>query len=203
LPTPAGLGIELLPNHVAAGAPGWWGMAVALAANASFLASLLFGYLYLSTVAPESPPREYFDLHPWATLWALAGLGVGAAGAQRALAATRADSGTRSPWLAISALGGLLACGAAMWIPLAAMPSPREHAYVALVAMLAGYVALHALLGTVFALFVLARARAGYLFPTRSLDPRILLQWWLYTAVSGAAVLAVIQLTPLALGVAE
>jgi cytochrome c oxidase subunit I+III len=199
-PSPAGLGLSLMPNHAVASAPGWWGMAIALLSNASLLASLLFGYLYVVTVAPESPPREYFDVHGWATLVAVAALATGAFSVGRALSAALADSGARSLWLAVAIVAGLLACGAAMWIPLAATPSPREHAYVALVSMLAGYVALHALLGATFAGHVLLRCRAGYVSPVRSLDLRILRQWWLYASVSGALVLAVVQLTPLALG---
>jgi cytochrome c oxidase subunit I+III len=200
VPAPAGMGLSLMPNYAVASAPGWWGMAFALLANASLLASMLFGYLYITTVAPDSPPREYFDLHPWASLVAVVALGVGALGSQRALAATLVDSGARSLWLIVSMIGGLLACGAAMWVPLVATPSPQEHAYVAVVTMLTGYVALHALLGAVFAAYVILRCRAGYVSPIRSLDPRILWQWWLYTAATGVLVFAAIQLTPLALG---
>jgi cytochrome c oxidase subunit I+III len=198
-PTDAGLGVMLMPNHTAAGAPGWWGMAIALLANASLLASLAFGYLYVSTVAPDAPPAEWFSYHPFATAVAVAALATGGWGATRALSSTLAASGARTAWLLVTVIAGLVASAAALWIPVMGMSSPRDHAYVALVAMLCGYVALHAFLGSVFAAFVALRSAAGYVSAMRSLDPRILLQWWLYTAVTGAAVLALIHVAPLAL----
>jgi cytochrome c oxidase subunit I+III len=200
VPTDAGLGLWLLPNHAARRPSGWWGMGVALLANASLLASLLFGTLYVATVAPESPPRAWFGLYPGPALVGVATLATGAFAAQRALAATMAASGARSLWLMVAALAGLLACAAALWVPLLATPSPRAHAYVALVTMLAGYVALHAFLGAILAAYVLLRVRAGYVSPLRSVDPRILLQWWAYTAASGLLVFVVLHVTPLALG---
>jgi cytochrome c oxidase subunit I+III len=47
---------------------------------------------------------------------------------------------------------------------------------------------------------VLLRCRAGYVSPLRSVDPRILLQWWGYTAGSGAVVFAALHVTPLVFG---
>jgi cytochrome c oxidase subunit I+III len=125
---------------------------------------------------------------------------AGAFGVHRARLATLAgvDAGARA-WLLVAAASGLFCSAASLSLPLTAAASPQAHAHVALSAMLAGYVSLHAFLGGVFAVHVFFRCRAGYVSPMRSLDVRILWQWWIYTAVGGLLVFALLQLVPLAL----
>ena len=55
----AGGGYSLLPHFAAPSSPGWWGMLFAIVADGTLYAALLFGYLFLWTVAPAWPPPVY------------------------------------------------------------------------------------------------------------------------------------------------
>jgi len=199
-PLPAGEGIDLLPHAASRSAPGWWGMLFALVADGTVLAALLFGYLFLWTVAPGWPPPEFVEVRPLLVALAGAGLLGGLAGSHRALAATeRAAPAVRSAWLLVALLSGLFAAGGFLAIPFVALPPPQSHAYAAVTTLLAGYAALHALLGTIIAGHVWFRARAGFVSALRCLDPLLLRMWWNFTALSGLLILAAIHLLPWAL----
>src|SRR5690606_23747041 len=58
-------GIDLPGHWAARGSPGWWGMACSLAADATLLASLVFGYLFLYLYAPNWPPPRWLEPDPW------------------------------------------------------------------------------------------------------------------------------------------
>jgi cytochrome c oxidase subunit I+III len=69
---------------------------------------------------------------------------------------------------------------------------PTAHAYAATALALIGYALVHAAIGLIGALFVMARARAGFVSSLRRLEPRVLALWQGYTALSGLAVLALL-----------
>src|SRR5690606_3444499 len=55
----AGHGL-MLPSHARISrGPGWWGLMLALLADAALYGSLLFGYLFLWTVAEQWPPHSF------------------------------------------------------------------------------------------------------------------------------------------------
>ncbi|WP_273501470.1 hypothetical protein [Paracoccus sphaerophysae] len=88
-PLDAGRGVALLAAAEAADPPGWWGtLFLLLAADAVLFGSLLFGYAFLWTVAPDWPPRAY--LKPTLAGPALAGLERGAGGGRTPAGGTRA-----------------------------------------------------------------------------------------------------------------
>jgi cytochrome c oxidase subunit I+III len=197
-PIDAGLGKLLLPHPAVAQSPGWWGMIFTLVFDATFFASLLFGYLFLWTIAPNWPPPAYIEPAPViAALTALA-LGLSAFAAYRAVAAnTRSDAGGTRLWLIVTGLASFAATAGLIAIPVFLAPWPTEHAYGAAVLMLAAYGALHSGLTAVGAGFVSLRLARGFLSPRRSLDLRNLALFGTYAGASGAAILAAVHLMPL------
>jgi cytochrome c oxidase subunit I+III len=200
-PIEIGFGKRLMPHPAVTQAPGWWGMIFTLVFDATVLASLLFGYVFLWTIGPNWPPPEYIAtdiLSPLATVLAL---GAGT------LAAVRASAAIRKGWIAsaiagmrIAAGAGLVAAAGFVAVPVFLAPPLTEHAYSASVFMLAAYGALHAALASVGALFVLARIKHGYVSTMRSLDARNAALFWTYTGVSGILLVAAIHLMPLMAG---
>jgi cytochrome c oxidase subunit I+III len=197
-PVDAGLGHSLPLHPAVEQSPGWWGMIFFLVFNATFFASLLFGYLFLWTIAPNWPPPSFLTADPWVMAVVLAGLAASHLGGWRAIVANRAGHGAqRQTWLLLAAAGGLVAVGGFVAVPAILAPSATAHAYGAAVLMLAGYGALHAGLSTIGALFVLARCRKGFVSPLRSLDLRNLGMICAYSGTTGTIVMGALYLMPL------
>jgi len=216
-------GCDLPPHHVCRNAPGWWGTVYALVADGTVLASLLFGYVYLWVITPGWRPPDSLPAGAApamaAAAPALAAAAAAAHFAWRAAAGGRRDGGRASAgegeggrhgkgggqagapqrtaacaaWLAGACVAGL-AAAAALSALAASLPPATVHAYGAITRALAGYAVLHAALGAVMAGYVACRARAGFVSAERSLEPRVTRLWWMYSAVSGLAVLAALWL---------
>ena len=175
----AGRGIELLRHDMATGAPGWWGLAFTHAANATLLASLIFGYFFLWLVAEVWPPPAFIDVAAWLPLTVLAAMAGGALGANRALAAmtTAGQDSLWLVWLLLAAAAGVAAAAGFFALPIIGIGAPTVHAYNATVTALAGYAGLHTALAAVWSLFALLRVKAGFLSPARTLDLQLLRLW--------------------------
>jgi len=202
-PLPAGRGVDLVRHDLASGPPGWWGLAFTHAANATLLASLIFGYFFLWLVAEAWPPPAYFDVPLWLPALALAGLLGGWLAAHRALSRTTAagagnprPDGTTGAWLLAAAGGGVTAAATSFALPLVGIGPPTAHAYNATVTVLAGYAGIHATLAALWSGYALLRVRAGFVSRLRSLDLQLLWLWWAYTALAGALILACLVLAP-------
>ncbi|WP_432256874.1 cytochrome c oxidase subunit I [Limimaricola sp. AA108-03] len=177
---PVGHGPELLTAGEVADPPGWWGSIFLLLANGTFFGSLLFGYVFLWTIAPNWPPPRYAEPGLDVVLAALAGAGLAALG-------PRLRPGT-GLLLLLPGLGGLAWAGSQI---LTRMPDPTAHAYDATLWVLIGYALLHLAVALVMALFVAARRRAGHVGAIIGGEPRIARLWSDYAVlVSGIAVLA-------------
>lgn len=153
---------------------GWWGSVFALAASATLFASLLFGYAFLWTIAPNWPPPALIPPSLVVPLLAIAG----------AAAAGIAVRAGRMPVV----LGGHLAIVAALILLLTTAPGPSTHAYAATSAALAAYGLFHAGLAAIMTGFVMARAKAGFHSAARATEPRILRLWSDHGAGAGAFV---------------
>lgn len=200
-PLDAGHGLILPVHYVARSVPTLLGLKYFLVANAAFFGSLVFGYLFLWTTAPDWPPPEFLETDPLrlALLAAgLAGAGVLARLARRANA--KGDARWRVLGLAGSAFASLLTLGGLTVLALADAPSPVSHAYGAITMAVIGYAGLHVVLGVLFTVYALARHYFGYVSALRSADMRGADIWQAYTAVSGLAGLALIVLMPGAFG---
>ncbi|MDX3904209.1 MAG: cytochrome c oxidase subunit I [Pigmentiphaga sp.] len=196
-PLDAGNGLWLLPHAVARHPPGWSGTKLTLVADAALFGSLLFGYAYLWTVAPQWPPPVYISRTVPAPLACGAALTVALAAVMvarrpRMLARPRLCAG----WLAVAALAGLAALWSWAHIGMDAVPPPTSHAYAAVSLALVCYAAFHVAIGVILAGLGALRCLAGYVSPLRSLDVRISGLWWIYTWVTGLIALAVLYGPP-------
>ncbi|MFN4183372.1 MAG: cytochrome c oxidase subunit I [Hyphomonas sp.] len=189
-PVDIGEGV-LLPAHAATPRPPiWWGAVFTLVADAAWLTSLAFGYLFLWVIAPNWPPPQPLDAHPVLPLMTLAALIAGSVAARRSVHANAADhAGRRQTWGLVAAASGFVALAGFVAIPVLQGPPPTQHAYGALVAVLAGYGALHAGISAIASAYGWLRGRAGYVSKARSVDMRGPLLFWQFSAGAGALLL--------------
>lgn len=167
--------------------PGWWGSLFLLLADGVHFGSLLFGYAFLWTVAPNWPPPSYLQPGGWSVALALAGAVALVAGPRLAV---RAIGQSRKSWPAI-ALGllGASALTAAAATVMLDRPNPAGHAYDATLWVLAGHVGFHAALTAIMLCYLAARVAAGYASPARIGEARIVSLWADFTAATGLVAL--------------
>ena len=188
----------LLPVHYASrSVPTLLGLKYFLAGNAAFYGSLIFGYLFLWTTAPDWPPPALMAASPlWVALIA-AGLAGAAAFAVNAARASRQGHAGAAVWqVAASLIASLVALGSLAALAVLDAPAPQGHAYAAITMAVIGYTMLHASLGVLFTAYTLARCKAGYVSAVRATDMRGAALWQIYTAITGLGGLALVVLAP-------
>lgn len=163
--------------------PGLWGMGVTLLANGSLYLSLLFGWFYLWTVAPnwQVPPHLGFDqrlLLASAVLLSLAVLW------QRPLL-QRLRKGQGEPTALLRcfagvALLGLLQSTLLLWAMLGGQLAPRATAHDALIVVMLGYSLAHGVLATLLSALQALRVRVGYVGAHAPYEPLVVAQLWQY-----------------------
>ena len=197
-PIEIGLGQRAQVHFEAAHAPGWCGSLVLLAADAALYASLLFGFAYLWTIAPNWPPPAFIETSPFDLAVGGAGFAVAVWAMRQALRANRRACGAAATGWAFGAAGGV-AVGALALIaaPLFRLPLPTTHAYAAIATMLVVYTVFHASIALMAALFAGLRVRSGHVSPARSLELRVARLWVDYAAVAGIIALLALHGPPL------
>ncbi|MFN3313367.1 MAG: cytochrome c oxidase subunit I [Hyphomonas sp.] len=192
-PVDIGHGVSVPAHSAALYPPTWWGMTFALVADTAWLASLVFGYLFLLVIAPNWPPPAGLDAHPLIPVLTLAALIAGWFASERAARATgTGGDASRQVWGLGAAISGLVALGGFIAIPVFQGPSPTEHAYGAIILVLAGYAGLHAGLSAIASGYGWARGRHGYVSADRSIDVRAPRMLWRYTAAASILLLGLI-----------
>lgn len=180
-----GLELPLHPRHPQR--PGWWGLLATLAADVTIAVSLLFGYFFYWTVAPQWPPPR-----PW-----LGDLPLGLSGLALLAASSvlirlgETRGGTRSTLLA--ALLALLASTAILGIVLAGDElAPTRHAYDAIVTACAAWQGLHLTVCLSVGLILLLRPTG----PERRSEWQIAALLWHYTTLQGVLMGGALLLFP-------
>ena len=177
-----GRDLNLRPASEVPDPPGWWGSMFLLLADATLFGSLIFGFAFLWTVAPNWPPQEWFEAGP---LW-LVVLVVGIAIAPLAIrhGLKQVEQGrSAGPSFSLAASGCLMLTAAALLL-LVYVPDPTRHAYDATLWVIAGYIGFHTTLVTAMSFFLLARNARGFLSPNKKGEIRIVRLWIDYAAVT-------------------
>ncbi|MGB3610153.1 MAG: cytochrome c oxidase subunit I [Cellvibrio sp.] len=170
-----------LHSRTASG-PGLWGMVVALLANATLYLSLLFGWFYLWTVAPnwsvpEKNPIGWLPLLvsggllTWATLWFQQ--------LTRRLCKGEAAGLALKLWLV--ALVGAVHCAALLWVLLSAELQPLRLAHDAVLLVMLLYLLIHSGFLPILTALQAMRVRLGYVGAGLPYEPVVLLPFWIYT----------------------
>ncbi|SDR78353.1 cytochrome c oxidase subunit I+III [Halopseudomonas litoralis] len=162
--------------------PGRWGMLVTLMANGSLYASLLFGWFYLWTAAPqwhapEQGPLAWTPLLASGVLLSLAVVTFQWLTRQLRRGVTaRLQSGL---WL-VAAMG-LAHVVLLTWLALAADLSPTSSAHDAVLAVMLGYLLFHGALAAILTAMQAVRVRCGYVGAHLPYEPLVLQPFWSYT----------------------
>lgn len=182
-PLDAGRGLSLPTHTEVPYPPGWWGSLFLLLADSVLFGSLLFGYAFLWTVAPNWPPPAILEPGLAGPVLAALGVVLASGGIRLADGAIRKN---RAPWTGLGAsLAGLAALIAAAWTVFLAT-THNAHAYDATLWVIAGYIVFHAGLAGLMTLFLTARIRAGFISARRFGDARVLRLWIDYAALAAA-----------------
>jgi cytochrome c oxidase subunit I+III len=170
--------------------PSYWGLVFTILADATMFGSLIFGVLFLATAAPNWPP-ETVATPP---LWLLVTAGLAALLAAIAALRTKAPrSGAGLPTGLMMAAGasaiGVLALGAAA---LSVGPMATDHAVFAAMATLCAFGAFHFFVGTVMAVYGIARQSAGYVSTARCVEYRSHALWQGYSAAVALVIVGLV-----------
>ncbi|MGM0421517.1 MAG: cytochrome c oxidase subunit I [Pseudomonadota bacterium] len=180
--------------------PGLWGMGTALLANGTLYLSLLFGWLYLWTVAPlwAAPSDSPIDFI------ALLGSGIILSLATwlytrtvRNLKQGKAD-GLGSRFSMIAGLG-LLHFILLVWVFIGADLQPTQTAHDSVLSVMFYYLLIHSGFSVILTVMQACRVRFGYVGAGLPYEPVVLRLFWLYTlGIFWTAVAAFVLLLPMA-----
>ncbi|WP_144183443.1 cytochrome c oxidase subunit I [Elioraea rosea] len=196
-PLQIGRGERAPPHPETTSTPGWWGSVFTLCADATFFASLVFGFAFLWVVAPNWPPPACIG-----SISVEAAIGI-AAPMLAVVAVSFARAALRRGALA-RAMGACMAAGVLVFVAAAGvaaipvlgkLPDVTAHAYAAVAGAMLAYLALHLVIAFVMLGFAAARLRAGYMSALRMHELAIVEQWTRYAAVVAAIVLVILLLS--------
>lgn len=162
--------------------PGLWGMKVTLLSNGSLFLSLLFGWLYLWTVAPnwqvpERAPLSWLGLLASGIVLSVAYLGLKVIVRRLRRGVT---TQLQSYLWTISALGALhVAMLIGVWK--GSSLDPQHTAHDAVLTVMLCYQLLHSGLAVIMTALQALRVRHGYVGLKAPYEPIVVERWWVYT----------------------
>jgi heme/copper-type cytochrome/quinol oxidase subunit 3 len=180
---------------------GWWAMALTIVALGASLALAVFSYLYLVYAGPDVLPIRTPPLGR-----ALASVAIGLAAIVPAAWALRAirrgDQVRLRLGLAAALVAGAISL-AVFGLDLVSLGlAPRDNAYEAMFATLAGYQVVLTIVALAAVAFVKVQAWLGFFDDRRHLAVENVVLLWGFTATSAAVTVATLYLTPYVLPVA-
>lgn len=181
--------------------PGLWGMVVTLMANSTLYASLLFGWFYLWTAAPQWSAPEDGSLALWSML--VSGLLLTVAVLIYRTGVRRLKSGNNSHlqsrlWLATAI--GVAHFGLLLWLSLEAPLEPRTLAHDAVLMVMLIYLLIHSGLAILLTAMQAVRVRIGYVGSRLPYEPLVLQPFWSYTLGAFWLAFAAFILMPMMFG---
>jgi cytochrome c oxidase subunit I+III len=181
--------------------PGLWGMGLTLLADAALFTSLMFGWLYLWTVAPQWQPPERSAVGVWPLLAVTAVLGVGTGLMQRCVARLRAGQPHgQAGWLLAASASAVLVCGGLATLLVSAGLQPRQTAHDAVLSFTLLFLLAHAALAAVMSALQAWRVRLGYVGLRAPYEPLVVALWWRFTTGAAGVAWLVMSVLPLAFG---
>ncbi|MFT7338836.1 MAG: cytochrome c oxidase subunit I+III, partial [Marinobacter maritimus] len=181
--------------------PGLWGMVISLMANGTLYVSLLFGWFYLWTAAPQwsTPETSPLALIPLAVSGALLALAVSI----YRIAVSRLRKGNDGSlslqlW-AVSAIGLTHWCLLG-WVLKTSSLQPTELAHDAVLAVALYYLLLHSGLAVIFTALQALRVKLGYVGARVPYEPIVIQAFWVYTLGVFWLSFAMFLLLPMAWG---
>ncbi|MEH6565235.1 MAG: cytochrome c oxidase subunit I [Halopseudomonas sp.] len=162
--------------------PGLWGMVVSLMANGTLYVSLLFGWFYLWTAAPQWQVPEQAPIALLPLLLSGGLLCVAVVVYRRAVAQLREGRDAQLQWLLwLAATLGLLHFLLLVWTLYSAELNPGELAHDAVLTVMLYYLLLHGGLATIFTALQALRVRIGYVSLRLPYEPVVVQPFWTYT----------------------
>ena len=174
--------------------PGLWGMGVTLLANGSLFLSLLFGWFYLWTVAPDWQVPGDSDLSGGLLLLATLLASAGTWALHRVVGRLRRGDpdGLLVRLAAIAALGAVQSA-LLFWVLWSAGLAPTRSAHDAVVFVMLAYALLHCALAALLTALQAWRVHYGYVGHRAPYEPIVVAQLWYYNlGVLWASYLALI-----------
>lgn len=192
-----GMGVRL-PLYVSGSkSVGWWGLLITMIGDMAAFASLVFGYYFFWTVHDGFPPPGAGPGVGWPVLALLLLLAAWLA----TMLAVRLNRRR-------GALGLCLAAGSAALLGVGGVAAllagprlhgmdPTAHVYPAIVWLLAGWTALHAMVGVLMLLYSMARRLAGRMDAAHDIDIRNATLFWHFVAITALVTVATLAGFPL------
>ena len=192
-----GMGVRL-PLYVSGSkSVGWWGLLITMIGDMAAFASLVFGYYFFWTVHDGFPPPGAGPGLGWPALALVLLLAAWLA----TLLALRLNRHRSALGLCLAAGTGAV-LGVAGTAALLAGPrlhgmDPTAHVYPAIVWLLAGWTALHVLVGVLMLLYCVARRLAGRMDAVHDIDIRNATLFWHFVAITALVTVATLAGFPL------
>lgn len=192
-PSGASLPIDATGDH----APGWWGMIVLIATEATLFAAMLSSYFYVRSGTGEWPPAgiaepEFRLAGPGTVILLLSSVSVmwGEAGIRRGKPRQLLAG------LLIAVVLGLIFLGIQATEYSQAEFTPRTNVYGSLFFTITGIHGLHVALGVVMLALIALRTRLGHFSPTRHLAVQNVGLYWHFVDVVWLFVFASLYVSP-------
>lgn len=181
--------------------PGLWGMFVTLLADGALFLSLLFGWLYLWTVAPYWQTPDVAPLG-WLPLLISGGLLTGATIWFRHIVhrlRSGWDAQLQSQLWGVAIIG-LAHCCFLVWVWMSSTLAVTQTAHDAVIAVMLMYLMFHSGLAVIMTVLQAKRVAYGYVGKAAPYEVTVVEPWWLYTTLVFWVSFAAIVLLPIAWG---